>query len=74
MTYGPVSVYMAHCAKADNAQVHPQFLAAQKEWLKQHNEEPGRTKLKSKRLLAEAITTLEVVKSLGVSFFKRCWR
>ena len=40
-------------SKTDGAEKHKRFLAALKEWLRQHKEDPDRTKLKNKKSLME---------------------
>ena len=70
MTYGPVSQYLKSCSKPDNSQLHPTFLSCVKEWIKQHNEDPSRVRIQSKRKLEEAFTTLEIEKATGTKFKK----
>ena len=52
--YGKITVYKKTVlSKKDGAEKHKPFLAAVKEWLRQHKEDPDRTKLKNKKSLME---------------------
>ena len=46
--HGSLANYKILMSKRDGKQLHAEFLAALKDWIRQHNEDPGRTKLKSK--------------------------
>ena len=51
--YGKITDYKKLLVKKDGAQKHKEFLAALKEWMRQHKENPSRTKLKNKKSLME---------------------
>ena len=51
--YGKITEYKKLLIKKDGAQKHKDFLAALKEWMRQHKENPSRTKLKNKKSLME---------------------
>ena len=50
--------------------IHAAFLAAEKEWIKEHNDNPELKKLKDKKHLMEAHRKLEVVKEDAGEFIK----
>ena len=60
--------YKKLMSKKDGKQLHADFLAALKEWIQQHNENPEQTKLKSKRRLSDVQSSLTVERELGGKF------
>ena len=66
--YGSLANYKILMSKKDGKQLHAEFLAALKDWIRQHNEDPERTKLKSKRRLLDAQRSLTVEREVGGKF------
>ena len=66
-TYGSYSKYYCHMKKKENQEKHKGFLNARKEWVRQHEANPDRTRLTNKDELMAA-TTLTKEKALGGRF------
>ena len=62
--------YYKHICKAENAQQRPKFLSAMHEWVRQHNEKPGKISLKSKKELIEVHTVIDTEEVTGGRFEK----
>ena len=61
--YGKITTYKKVLSRKDGAEKHKQFLAAVKEWLRQHKEDPDRTKLKNKKSLMEVQKQLKTART-----------
>ena len=68
VTYGSFKDYKATMAKKEGPEIHKKFLASRKEWLKEHNRDPRKTRLKDKSQLKEIQRSLEVKKRRGGQF------
>ncbi len=68
--HSSIGDYYKHISSPQGSSEHPSFLAALKEWIRQHNKDPERIKLQSKALLMEVKTVLDVEKRVGGRFKK----
>ena len=65
-----MSEYYKTISKPEHAQEHPKFLASLQEWIRSHNANPGRLKLKAKQQLQEVQITLDLERRSGGRFEK----
>ena len=68
--HGDITKYLKHVALPANQHEHGKFLSSLKEWIRQHNNEPNKTKLASKKALSEVQTVLDIQHKRGGRFEK----
>ncbi|CAJ1451098.1 unnamed protein product [Effrenium voratum] len=66
--YSSYNEYYKFVSQKQNAKEHKKFLASLKDWIRQHNQEPEKTKLRSKEELFQVQRQLAVERKSGGKF------
>ena len=68
--FDTIEAYWKHVTVPTNQNEHQKFLASLKMWIKLYNEDPTQVRIKNRKALENAHTTLEVVSSKGARWKK----
>ena len=64
--FDSVRTYYLHISEKANAKEHEKFMAALSNWIKQHDDNPGRTRLRDMRALRDAQPKMTATQSTGL--------